>query len=242
VADESLDRSTYEEHGLHHPLQHGVRLHGEPVRAPAAERCDFLEDRQRTACSDRRRREPCPSDRIRRDRRPGERERRPDVGSWLRRYFRSNGDPGATTFAGYCFQYDTGFTASGSFVLRKFQYGGQTAIKWVDMPAGYAKYGTSHTTSVSAVGNHIVCKVDGVTMIDYTDSSSPFLSGSSGLRSWSNSQVAFTSAQVQAGAGGTGSGSPSKGDFAYAPSSTAVTFGLVGWLAGSSAFVIQPLQ
>ena len=47
---------------------------------------------------------------------------------------------------------------------------------------------------------------------------------------------------ISAGAGGTGSGSPSQGDFAYAPSSTAVTFGLVGWLAGSSAFVIQPLQ
>jgi prepilin-type N-terminal cleavage/methylation domain-containing protein len=157
-------------------------------------------------------------------------------------YFRSNGDPGATTFTGYCFQFDTGFTPNGSFVLRKFQYGGQAALKWVDMPAGYAKYGTSHTTSVSAVGNHIVCKVDGVTVIDYTDTSSPFLTGSSGLRSWSNSQVAFTSAQVQAGAGGTGSCSPSQGDFAYAPSSTAVTFGLVGWPAGSSAFVIQPLQ
>jgi len=157
-------------------------------------------------------------------------------------YFRSNGDPGATTFAGYCFQFDTGFTPSGSFVLRKFQYGGQAALKWVNMPVDYAKYGTSHTTSVSAVGNHIVCKVDGVTVIDYTDTSSPFLSGSSGLRSWSNSKVAFTSAQVQAGAGGAGSGNPNKGDFAYAPSSTAVTFGLVGWLAGSSAFVIEPLQ
>jgi hypothetical protein len=62
------------------------------------------------------------------------------------------------------------------------------------------------------------------------------------LRSWSNSKVAFTSAQVQAGAGGTGSGSPSKGDFDDEPSSTAVTFGLVGWLAGSSAFVVEPLQ
>ena len=109
------------------------------------------------------------------------------------------------------------------------------------MPAGYAKYGTSHTSTVSAVGNHIVCQVDGVTMIDYTDTTNPFLSGSAGLRSWSNSNVAFSSAQVQGGASG-GSGSATKGDFAYAPGTSNTTYGLVGWMAGSSAFVLQPLQ
>ena len=158
-------------------------------------------------------------------------------------FFRSNGDPGATTFTGYCFQFDTGFTPNGSFVLRKFQYGGQTAVKYVDMPAGYAKYGTAHTTSVSAVGNHIVCSVDGVAVLDYTDTNNPFLTGSSGLRSWSNSNVAFTSAQVQGtGGGGAGSGSSSQGDFAYALGTTGATYGLVGWMAGDRAFVLQPLQ
>lgn len=158
-------------------------------------------------------------------------------------FFRSNGDPGATTFTAYCFQFDTGFSAGGSFVLRKFQSGGQTALKWVNMPAGYAKYNTPHTTSVSAVGNHIVCKVDGVTVIDYTDTTSPFLSGSAGLRSWSNSNVAFSGAQVQSGTGsGAGSGAASRGDFAYAVGSQSVSYGLVGWLAGSSAIVLKPLN
>jgi len=157
-------------------------------------------------------------------------------------FFRSNGDPGATTFTAYCFQFDTGFTANGSFVLRKFQNGGQGALKWVDMPAGYAKYGTTHTTTINVVGNHITCMVDGVTVIDYVDTTNPFLSGSSGLRSWSNSNVAFSGAQVQGGGGAAGSGNPAKGDFAYAYGGQTATFGLVGWMAGGNAWVVQPMQ
>jgi prepilin-type N-terminal cleavage/methylation domain-containing protein len=157
-------------------------------------------------------------------------------------FFRSNGDPGATTFSAYCFQFDQGYNPpTGSFVLRKFSNGGQPVLKAVSMPAGYPIYGVSHTTTISAVGNHIVCKVDGVTVIDYTDTNNPFPSGSAGLRSWSNSKVAFSSAQVQGG-GGAGSGEASKGDFAYANAANAVSYGLVGWLAGNGAFVVQPLQ
>jgi hypothetical protein len=54
--------------------------------------------------------------------------------------------------------------------------------------------------------------------------------------------VGFIGAKA-AGSGGTaGSGDPSKGDFAYAGSNSSISYGLVGWLAGNSAFVIQPLQ
>ena len=158
-------------------------------------------------------------------------------------FFRSNGDPGATTFTAYCFQFDTGYSASGAFVLRKFQYGGQPVLASAPMPSGYAKYGTTHKTSVTTTGNHIVCKVDGVTVIDYVDNNRPFLSGSAGLRSWGASKVAFSGAQVQSGSGsGAGSGSPSRGDFAYAAGAQSASFGLVGWLAGDGAFVLEPLN
>ncbi|MEI6726340.1 MAG: hypothetical protein WCN81_08980, partial [Actinomycetes bacterium] len=155
---------------------------------------------------------------------------------------RSNGDPGATTFTGYCFQLDTGYSSNGSFVLRKFQYGGQPVLATAPMPAAYAKYGATHTTIVNANGNHIICMVDGVTVIDYVDTSSPFLTGATGLRSWSNSSVAFSAAQVLGpGGAGSGSGSPNQGDFAYAYSSPATTYGLVGWMSAGAAWVAEPL-
>lgn len=157
-------------------------------------------------------------------------------------FFRSNGNPGAREFSSYCFQFDTGFSANGSFVLRKFQYGGQTALKWVDMPAGYARYGVPHTTTINVVGNHIICMVDGVKVIDYVDTNNPFLTGSAGLRSWGGSKVAFTGAEVRGGGGAAGSGTPAKGDFAYAYGGKSQLFGLVGWMAASKAWVVQPLQ
>ena len=54
------------------------------------------------------------------------------------------------------------------------------------------------------MGSHIVIEVDGVTMLDFYDSS--FASGSAGLRSWGGSQVSFLDAKVLDGrAAGTGS-------------------------------------
>jgi hypothetical protein len=160
-------------------------------------------------------------------------------------YFRSNGDPGATTFNGYCLQYDQGYNPpTGSFVLRKFSSGGRPVLKAVTMPAGFGIYGAAHDISISAVGTHIVCKVDGATVLDFYDSS--FSSGSAGLRSWDgNSTVGFISASALSGGssgGGSGSGNPAKGDFAYAMSASYVSYGLVGWTAGDRAFVVQPLQ
>ena len=157
-------------------------------------------------------------------------------------FFRSNGDPGATTFTSYCFQFDTGYSASGAFVLRKFQYGGQPVLKAVPMPAGYARYGVTHTTTIDVVGNHIICRVDGVTVIDYLDTTNPFLSGSAGLRSWGVSKVAFSGAQVQGGGGTAGAGSAAKGDFAYAYGGTTDRYGLVGWMSGGATWVLQPMQ
>jgi hypothetical protein len=87
----------------------------------------------------------------------------------------------------------------------------------------------------------MVIKVDGVTVLDFKDST--FKTGSAGVRSWDgNSSVGFISAKAAGSGGAAGSGDPSKGDFAYAYGAQNTTYGLVGWLAGSSTFVIQPLQ
>ena len=157
-------------------------------------------------------------------------------------YFRSNGQ---ASISGYCFQFDPGWNApNGSFIVRKVTNGAESApIATALMPSGYAKFGVAHATDISAVGDHIVIKVDGVTVLDFHDST--FASGSAGFRSWDgNSTVSFINATAAngAGAGGAGGGLPARGDFAYANATNAVSYGLVGWMAGSRAFVVQPLQ
>jgi hypothetical protein len=53
--------------------------------------------------------------------------------------------------------------------------------------------------------------------------------------------VSFNSAKAFGGAGA-GSGDVSKGDFAYAYGQQNTSYGLVGWMAGNSVWVVQPLQ
>ena len=152
-------------------------------------------------------------------------------------YFRSDGQ---SKISGYCFQFDPG--VGNKFIVRKVVAGVESApIASAAMPAGFNVYGAPHATTISAVGDHIVCKVDGVTVLDFTDST--FTSGSAGLRSWGNSTVGFLSASSLAGAGAGGSSSPTTGDFAYAfDPQQGMTYGLVGWLAAGSVWVVQPLQ
>jgi len=150
-------------------------------------------------------------------------------------YFRSDG---LAAISGYCFQFDPGL--GNKFVVRKVVAGAETGpIATAGMPAGFNIYGTAHDLTVSAVGTHIVCKVDGVTVLDFNDST--FKSGSAGLRGWYGTDVNFLSAKALSGSGA-GSGEATKGDFAYANATNAVSYGLVGWLAASRAFVVQPLQ
>jgi hypothetical protein len=109
------------------------------------------------------------------------------------------------------------------------------------IPAGFRVYGASHDLTITAVGTHIVCRVDGVVVLDFNDGT--FASGGAGLRSWDgNSTVGFISATALNGNGTAGPGTPTKGDFAYAAGSQNLTYGLVGWLAKERAFVVQPLR
>ena len=153
-------------------------------------------------------------------------------------YFRSDGKP---AISGYCFQFDPGWIPpAGSFVVRKVVNGAESyPIASAPMPTGYSKYGTPHDITISAVGSHIVIKVDGVTVLDFTDTTFP--SGGAGLRSWDGSAtVGFINAKALDGSGA-GSGEASKGDFAYAYAANAVSYGLVGWMARDGVWVVQPL-
>ena len=153
-------------------------------------------------------------------------------------YFRSNGQ---ANISGYCFQVDPGYSPA-SFLVRKVVNGAESnPIASVAIPAGFNIYGAPHATTISAVGSHIVVKVDGVTMLDFNDST--FTSGGAGLRSWDGgSTVGFIGAQALGAGGSPGSGDPNQGDFAYAFSSQSTTYGLVGWMSAGGAWVVQPLQ
>jgi type II secretion system protein G len=153
-------------------------------------------------------------------------------------YYRSDGK---ASISGYCFQYDPGL--GNKFVVRKVTKGAESApLASFNMPAGFDIYGKQHDIVVKVVGNQHVVMVDGKQVLSFADST--YKSGSAGLRSWDGgSSVSFASAKaLGSGAGSAGSGTPSKGDFAYAYDGQSVSYGLVGWLAGASAFVIQPLQ
>jgi type II secretion system protein G len=150
-------------------------------------------------------------------------------------YFRSDGKP---AISGYCFQFDPGL--GNKFVVRKVVGGVESApIATAKMPAGFKIYGVQHAIGINAVGNHIICTVDGVTVLDFTDNT--FASGSAGLRGWSGTDVGFISAKTLGGHS-TGDGDPNKGDFAYAAGDVTISYGLVGWMSGDGAFVVQPLH
>jgi type II secretion system protein G len=160
-----------------------------------------------------------------------------DSGSGYGVYFRATG---TTKISGYVFQYDPG--VGNKFVVRKVVNGSESApIATGAMPAGFPIYGVAHDVSVITVGTHIVCKVDGKSVLDFNDST--FSSGGTGLRSWGGASVSFAGVQALSGAAGSaGSGDPAKGDFAFALGSDGSAYGLVGWLSGDAAFVVQPLQ
>ena len=153
-------------------------------------------------------------------------------------YYRSDGK---ASISGYCFQYDPGL--GNKFVVRKVTGGSESApIASFNMPAGFNIYGSQHAIAIKVVGDKHVVTVDGKQVLSFSDAT--FKSGGAGLRSWDGgSAVSFASAKaLGTGPGSAGSGEPSHGDFAYAYDGQTPSYGLVGWLADSGAFVIQPLD
>ena len=164
-------------------------------------------------------------------------------GSGLGVYYRADpsGGPGGSGISGYCFQLDNGWTPP-SFMVRMVKNGAESApIASVKMPAGFAAVGTEHAIKISVTGDKHVITVDGQTVLQFTDATYTY--GGVGVRSWGTGDSAsFSSFNVSGGSGTAGAGDPNMGDFAYAYSSQATTYGLVGWMSAGGAWVVQPLQ
>jgi len=106
-------------------------------------------------------------------------------------YYRADSNPKIT---GYIFQYDPG--VGNKFIVRKVVEGVEqsTALQSVKMPSDFSVYNTQHDISISLQGSQQTIKVDGQTVLSFTDTS--FTKGNAGLRSWGESSVAFNSATV----------------------------------------------
>ena len=119
-------------------------------------------------------------------------------GSGYGLYYRSDGK---ADISGYVFQYDPGY-GRGEFIVRKVENGReQSPIQRVAIPDGFSTFNTSHQISVSVEGARQTIKVDGETILSFSDDT--YSSGMGGLRTWSNSQVMFEDvAVVPADSGG----------------------------------------
>lgn len=111
-------------------------------------------------------------------------------------YYRSDGvsgnrNPGITA---YCFQFDPG--AGNRLTVRKV-IGGveQAAFQSVAMPPNIvAALHSPHDISVAVKGDHHVISIDGVVVLDFTDSWRT--SGMAGLRGWSGCDPSFSAVSV----------------------------------------------
>jgi prepilin-type N-terminal cleavage/methylation domain-containing protein len=93
-------------------------------------------------------------------------------------YYRADSNPNIT---GYIFQYDPGL--GNKFVVRKVVNGQeQSPFQSVNMPPGFSILNMQHDISVSLHGSQQTIKVDGQTVLSFTDST--FTKGNAGLRSW----------------------------------------------------------
>ena len=102
----------------------------------------------------------------------------------------------SANISGYCFQFDPGST--NSFVVRKVTNGKEAnAFQKVTMSSVMGSdfnIKAPHTVEIEVVGTHQIIKVDGVTVLEFDDSS--FTEGSIGLRTWNNTKAEFSEATV----------------------------------------------
>lgn len=91
--------------------------------------------------------------------------------------------------SGYCFQYDPGI--GNEFIVRKVVNGieQQPPLQRVKMVKEFPNFSLTepHDIEIEVVGNKHIIKVDGVKIMDFTDST--FSEGSVGVRTWNDSKV-----------------------------------------------------
>jgi len=112
-------------------------------------------------------------------------------------YYRSDGvagtsNPGVT---GYCFQFDKGL--GNKLVVRKVTNGYEAnPFQSVDMPPEIAaSLNSSHSISISVVGNQHIIKIDGKVLLSFTDTWRG--AGMAGLRTWAGVKASFDYVQVK---------------------------------------------
>lgn len=100
--------------------------------------------------------------------------------------------------SGYCFQYDPG--AGNRFVVKKVTDGKEaSSFQMVSMSKVMGSnfdMSASHEIQINVTGDKHTITVDGVKVMDFSDST--FTQGSVGVRSWSDSQVQISDISVTA--------------------------------------------
>lgn len=98
--------------------------------------------------------------------------------------------------SGYCFQFDPG--AGNRFLIRKVVDGKEGAAfistTMSTVSAGFDPK-APHDIEISVVGDQHVIKVDGVTVMNFKDST--FTEGSVGVRTWSDAKVSIGDVSVE---------------------------------------------
>ena len=114
-----------------------------------------------------------------------------ESGSGYGVYYRADSNPKIT---GYVFQYDQG--VGNKFIVRTVVNGVEqsTPLQSVKMPSDFSIYNTQHDISISLQGSQQTIKVDGQTVLSFTDTT--FTQGNAGLRSWGGSSVVFDAVTV----------------------------------------------
>ncbi|MFB0921755.1 MAG: DUF1080 domain-containing protein [Oscillospiraceae bacterium] len=101
----------------------------------------------------------------------------------------------SANISGYCFQFDPG---AGSFTVRKVTNGKEAnAFQKVTMSTVMGSsfnITAAHSVEITVTGTHQVIKIDGITVLDFIDST--FTEGSVGLRTWNNTKAVFSEATV----------------------------------------------
>lgn len=91
--------------------------------------------------------------------------------------------------SGYCFQFDPG--AGNKFMIRRVfngkEQGAFQNVAMTKVMGSKFNINAPHDIVIDVVGDKHVIKVDGVTVLDFTDNA--FTQGSAGLRTWSTAKI-----------------------------------------------------
>ncbi len=96
---------------------------------------------------------------------------------------------------GYSFQYDPGWGAEGSFLMRKWVDGEEhSPFAFSPAPEGYEWAGATRHLVLTISGDRFTAAIDGEVVLTGTDDS--YDRGRAGLRTWGNSHASFDNFRI----------------------------------------------